>query len=58
MNKQRGDAELFVVSTMVVTITFALLGFSLWFFPWWNVWSSEQSGKAALAKAESRRTCQ
>jgi len=55
MNKQRGDAELFVVSTMVVTITFALLGFSLWFFPWWNVWSSEQSGKAALAKAESTR---
>lgn len=35
-----------------------LLAFALWFFPWYGVYSAQQSGKAKLAEAQYSRQAQ
>jgi hypothetical protein len=45
---------LFTAATGIVII----IGFSLWFFPTWNVWSSRKAGEADLAQANFEQQIQ
>lgn len=39
----------------VAAVIFVIVALCLWFFPMWNVWRLELSGRALLAEAESSR---
>lgn len=49
--------KIFIVTGLSV-LAVALIGFMMWLFPVYAVWSSSQAGKAALAHADFERQVQ
>jgi regulator of protease activity HflC (stomatin/prohibitin superfamily) len=49
------EAKITLAAIGTLTISIVIIGFLFWFFPTYNVWAKQQSGKAQLSEAEFNR---